>query len=640
MSARRSKRRKSPVLTSPWKIGLFVALMLLVTGFGVGYYLARIYGINPTWLRPDTSRWIIDSYEFFREMYPLAAGVVVIALSSYFAIASAVRRYRHYLDSGQDYRRMISLAGSIDDLTNPAQIARLSRFPELQNVLRNYGDQIREISEQLDDRQSENRPADLEAEIDSVLGGNPVTETLAEDTWWTPVVRKVEAALRASAQASSGAAGRWDETRQAASRAALACGRVMESAAGASEDIIEIITAAGRLGESVRDCGRPAGAASAPVSGAPVGAKIETIMLAVQDLEQSGREMYRFSEESNGQALTIALMAARGNANEHDLAQCAEKVRMTAEQFGKLGRRLEDLSKSLAEGCRSIISQADGAAAPGATQGNVPDIISALAGRIEQRSGTLQNRLIALGNDVEDIGSALRSVGADVPQTAVAGAPGDGPAAAAETPAAGEDMLAATVEAPGAAETPSTAATPYQQCDGQTRDTGMIVNFGAGSEAASVEDEEQLVIDRSGPGEISNPRNDSFWETDTTTAARQAEQQAETRAAEEALQSTRRGGDAGVRDDAADTANQDSAAGYVGAVNAGVEDTAAEAAAARPAPAGAAAGAEDVQARPADVEPARARGNSAADADKDEEPIYDLFELGAVECVEEAGKIL
>ena len=140
---------KKPVLTSPWKIAAFVSLLLVLVSLWVGCYLASCYNVDLKWLKTGATGWGIDSDLFFRQMYPLAAGVILISLFSYFLIVSAVRRYKFYLDSGQDYRKMISLAESIDDLTNPAQIARLSSYPELQGVLRNYGDQIREISQVL-----------------------------------------------------------------------------------------------------------------------------------------------------------------------------------------------------------------------------------------------------------------------------------------------------------------------------------------------------------------------------------------------------------------------------------------------------------------------------------------------------------
>ena len=138
--------KKNPVLTSPWKIGMLVALLLLVVGFGASYFMVKVYDIELAWLEGSLLKWEVDSFAFFKEMYPLAAGVLLLTIVSYFTVASAVRRYRYFLNSGQDYRRLVQLADSIDDLTNPSQIARLKNYPELQKVLQNYGDQIRDLS--------------------------------------------------------------------------------------------------------------------------------------------------------------------------------------------------------------------------------------------------------------------------------------------------------------------------------------------------------------------------------------------------------------------------------------------------------------------------------------------------------------
>ena len=221
--------------------------MLAATSFGVGYYMVKVYDIDLFWLSSDVSKWVVDSYEFFREIYPAAAGVLILALIAYFLIASAVRRYKYYLDSGQDYRKMISLTESIDDLTNPAQIARLSEYPELQEVLRNYGDQIREISESIEDREEEIRSVDLEVEIDSIIEGRGLNETHADGRWWAPIARKVQAFAEKNTGGTEELKKISASSRQAMGRASLSCGRAVETVANAGEDILGIIRVAGQL---------------------------------------------------------------------------------------------------------------------------------------------------------------------------------------------------------------------------------------------------------------------------------------------------------------------------------------------------------------------------------------------------------
>ena len=76
----KDKSKKNPVLTSPWKIGMLVALLLMVVGFGTVYFMVRVYDVELVWLEGSLLKWEVDSFAFFKEMYPLAAGVLVLSL--------------------------------------------------------------------------------------------------------------------------------------------------------------------------------------------------------------------------------------------------------------------------------------------------------------------------------------------------------------------------------------------------------------------------------------------------------------------------------------------------------------------------------------------------------------------------------
>ena len=402
------KRDKRPVLTSPWKIGTMVALMLVATSFGVGYYMVRVYDIDLYWLSSDVSRWVVDSYQFFREIYPAAAGVILLSLFTYFVIATAVRRYKYYLNSGQDYRKMISLAKSIDDLTNPAQIARLSDYPRLQKVLRNYGDQIREISEDIESREVEMSSVDFEMEIDSILEGNGLNETIAEGKWWVSIAKKVQCWADENVGGTEEIRKQSEAARQKAGRASLSCGKIVETVAGASEDILDIVKSAGELNEVAEGLGSN-GSGTVADAGSPSDA-IAAVETAAAALEERSSVIHDLSEEGNGLALNIALMAARGEATEKDLALLAEKVRSTAERFGKLGRELEGLVRTVASSSRNARSSAGGSVA--ADSGTSPEVerrIIEISTKIESRSQALQQKIMALGSDVEEINEELQA---------------------------------------------------------------------------------------------------------------------------------------------------------------------------------------------------------------------------------------
>ncbi|MCK4548988.1 MAG: hypothetical protein KAU49_02425 [Candidatus Krumholzibacteria bacterium] len=397
------KRDRKPVLTSPWKIGTLVALMLIATSFGVGYYMVKVYSIDLYWLSSDVNEWVVDSYQFFREIYPAAAGVVIIALFTYFVIASAVRRYKYYLNSGQDYRKMISIADSIDDLTNPAQIARLSEYPELQEVLRNYGDQIREISEGMETREEEMRSVDLEVEIDSILQGKGMNETLAEGKWWVAIAKKVQVWVEENAGGKEEVNKQSEASRQAAGRASLSCGKVIETVAGVNEDILDIVRSVGQL-NAVAD-GLGSGGSGETIDTGSNSEAVSTMETAAAALEERGTAIHGLSEENNGLALNMALMAARGEVTEKDLAQLAEKVRSSAERFGKLGKELEGLARTIIDNSRAVGSVSGSVGiSPEAGRGVIE-----ISEKIESRSRALQQKMISMGNDIDEISNVLQS---------------------------------------------------------------------------------------------------------------------------------------------------------------------------------------------------------------------------------------
>ncbi len=379
-------------------------MMLMLTSFGVGYYIMHLYNIDLSWLRGNESKWVIDSSQFFREIYPLASGVILISLFAYFIIATAVRRYKFFLASGQDYRKMISLADSIDDLTNPAQIAKLSNYPELQSILRNYGDQIKEISEEMDKLGEEERSVDLEMEIESVLKGKALQETIINGRWWAPLVRKIEAHINDHKDNMTALRKQFETGRRINGQVSLSLGRIMESINGSSEDILEIVRSVGGLNsvsKQITESGIDDVAGSACLSGETSKNAVQQIGNALRSLVENSEVLREFSDENNGLALNIALMAARGDASEQDLAQFAEKIRSTAERFNKLGRGLVEAVRVLEQNISIVRKGIGNTGLEGINTENISMSISDISTNIEKRSHSLQEKIISLTNEIE-----------------------------------------------------------------------------------------------------------------------------------------------------------------------------------------------------------------------------------------------
>lgn len=397
-----------PVLTSPWKIGVLVSLLLVLSGLGVGAYFAVLHRIEFPWLAISRGGIRIDSLGFFRQMYPLVAGLVLVALVSYFLVASSVRRYKFYLDSGQDYRKMISLAESVDDLTNPAQIARLSSYPELQSVLRSYGDQIREISQDISRDEAATGYGDLETDVEALIGGADAAGSALEAKPYAAVLRRISD-LRSSHRAQIDELEKRDEAdRRALGEAVLSCGRIVEAVSSAREELLGITKATGELAHAARGlaAGRGALAQGDAKSAAGEAGSLES---SVRTLEEGGRVLQELSEENNGIAIGLALMAARGTFEQHDLAAFAERVRLTAERFQKLSGSVAAIARELMAAGQGT-KGAPGAAAPAApaAQARLMQTIHEIASAIEERCGRLDGRMQALSGEAREVRGLLR----------------------------------------------------------------------------------------------------------------------------------------------------------------------------------------------------------------------------------------
>ncbi len=417
MKKRRAKKRFSrnskPVLTSPWKIGILVSLLLVFVGLGVGGYFVSVYRVRFAWISLGPNGVSFDSLRFFREMYPLVAVLSVISLIAYFAIVSSVRRYRFYLDSGQDYRKMISLAESIDDLTNPAQIARLSSFPELQGVLRAYGDQVRDIAQDLGQQQDPMNVEEFEADVEAMLGENDVKQGALGTKPYAGGLRRIVQRLAADRAKAEDLSKQEESVRRSIGLAALACGRVMEAAGGAGEELTEIDKSIGDIhraaGELVAGAQSAGSAQSAnPDAWKTAGAGVES---AARKLEDGKTLLQELADENNSVAIALALLAARDKAGGHELAAFAERVRITSERFHKLSKTIEPVAKGLLDSCyalKGVPPPAAGVKSPAEAGDGAFRAIDEIAGEIERRSANLQNRICGIGNELCDLRELLR----------------------------------------------------------------------------------------------------------------------------------------------------------------------------------------------------------------------------------------
>jgi ABC-type transporter Mla subunit MlaD len=354
------------VLTSPWKIGFFVSLMLVFVSIGVAYYFTRTFslswGINAfepslRWLNNEVWTPMMNGKGFLVQIAPLIALVGVTALLSFIVIAQAVRKYKRYLDSGLDYKNLLSSLQEIDDFEERGQIEKLRNHPELKTFLVRIRDRMADRTRELNEREKalENRVQSAEQKkeeeltkrfgfecerlVDAIQRG---IGDLPDELGLTMIeAQRVEEALRQRSQVDG------EESSGLSKRDYQApFNDLRRTSATMQKRIAEVANelAEGRQGAKQIESQLTELSASNPANGETIDvAEVEKQMRAIRNstktMDTLATTLGLLGEEAKGIAINTALQAGSGRATQKDMVQLAEDLKAIAARF-------TDLSKS------------------------------------------------------------------------------------------------------------------------------------------------------------------------------------------------------------------------------------------------------------------------------------------------------
>lgn len=345
-------RNKRPALTSPWKIGFLVSLLLVAVSIGVGYLITRSFGLNWSWIEfhGTWTDFTFHQQQFMTQMLPLVVLVPVMALLAHLAISGAVRKYRKYLDSGADYRRLIQTLGKIENLDDEAPIRKLSNYPELRDLLLKVRTSVVEREQALESREAELTAGEddpspegaadtMDAEVDVLIsavmaGPEGFHRELALSA---PGLKRIENALREHMPATDHAAADQElaalrsdiESQSAALRAALA---------GIREELSQNEQNARALETEMSNL-----RAHANVSAPPAEAG-EGVERAVSRLDSISTVLKSLGEETRAVAINTALEATASDASGEAVVKLADGVRDMAAKFNGVAQQWEEAS--------------------------------------------------------------------------------------------------------------------------------------------------------------------------------------------------------------------------------------------------------------------------------------------------------
>jgi predicted nuclease with TOPRIM domain len=352
--------KRHPALTSPWKIGFLVSLMLIFLSIGVNYFIFRTFNLSWSSIGFNQGSWFFHREQFVKELLPLVAFIAFACLVAYFAISSAVRRYKAFLDSGHDYRRLIKAIKSSDDLDGENFARRLGKYPELRKFLTNVRDQVRSKEKELKTREDKLNKCGNDGEFketfekecrtlaeavpDLVLG--EVHEDLHITSEGLARIEENLRSLSVSGQEHMDSDDREqirgvvDELKQAGS----------DLASRLSESSIELEASCSTAKELEKQLSDLAASIMEADDSLPQMAKDDGIQIMKQSLKTLQtlcEELSEVGEESKSIAINTALRAGSGEGAVEDMIQLAEDVRKVALKF-------IDLSRSFGDTCEQM----------------------------------------------------------------------------------------------------------------------------------------------------------------------------------------------------------------------------------------------------------------------------------------------
>lgn len=339
-------RTKPPVLTSPWKMGFFVWLMMLVVSVGVPYLMPRVmevtwaWGDLAVWKEAFTGRGAL--FALVVQLFPVIALVSIVSMLAYFLITSAARKYKKYLDSGQDYRRLLATIREIDDIRNESKINRLKNHPELRNFLMNVRDNVDEKLKAVEEKEKslEENANDVTGFMREKIASDCKKAIKAQETglvpdYDMPEIKKLVDALKKGAGAE-------------ASDVADRVGEIAREASDSKKNAKDIEAQINEIAEMAGDGGGAQGWLNAQ-------REFRIFMTRVEHLDKLSASLDALTEETKGIAISQALLAGSGKGTPEDMIQFAEELKEIAAKYSEMAKSYMELSGEM----RAAVSKID-----------------------------------------------------------------------------------------------------------------------------------------------------------------------------------------------------------------------------------------------------------------------------------------
>ena len=401
-------RNRPPALTSPGKVGFLVALMLVVTGLGVSYFITGTFGVSWHWLTVgglSPAQWAFNFSAFTSEMLPLIGLISILAFATSVLVSGAVRRYKTYVDSGAQYKDLLRSIKNLEDLEDESKLDQIKQHPELREFLMGLKHRLAARERQGTEKERKHSepsrtPGRLEAlasEAAVLLGAiTDGKDGLSRDLSLSiPELKQIERAVRqrlgnpAPVRDEKGDSLRRElETKLGSMRGAMSAVRRDTDACCIGARELEAAVAA------VKQSVTAAASAAAPA---------EEVAGLAKRVDALADTLATLGEETKRVAIAAALQASGGS--EDDSIRVADELRAIATRFNTVAQQWKESAPAL----RRALESASGSAASSDRQrASMSKSVATAASKVSLWS----ERLVVLAEQVRGLEQLAGGAGA------------------------------------------------------------------------------------------------------------------------------------------------------------------------------------------------------------------------------------
>lgn len=373
------------VLTSPWKLGLFVFVLVAGTGFGLIYAYMEVFG-GEVDLRDEAT---------LRSAYMVLGGVALLGLLGYIAVVSSARPLDRVVRNSRNREQLMKKFGKIQDprminiddyedepglkkvLERWSEQAGLASDARLNNASQNEAlaqltTQIRESGAQDFHPRLEESTPDLDALVDAIKGfaTTAVSEPSFEHSAEHDSVLMSIPIMPVDDQNWEGERSTWHAT----ATQLFQCEHELEGfVRSVAEHASEIASRTGNLSKHS-------------------GAFPREAAMALEDMRRNGRRMGKIreasellSDEVNKLAMALGLHLSRSGETAREFTDVADGLRTLSKQYQRIAAEAEIAENEQAEALDKVLSM------------EVSTLDSTAASALAQQAMALDQHAEALG---------------------------------------------------------------------------------------------------------------------------------------------------------------------------------------------------------------------------------------------------